>query len=133
MGSAEKKKRREVRQFLNRFSVRYGDRYFPLQDYEEARNMLIEFASPLEGLFDGLESRYSIAIFAWNLSLAPSEKRSELLDKFLAPIVRDSQEGRKAMEQLLESLVERRETLYPNETVLIVPRSNAESSQDEQE
>ena len=121
MGTGDKKKRREVQRFLNGFLLRDSSGSYPLREHAAGRDMLIEYAEPIEGFFESITTRYSIAIFAWNLSLAPVEKRGELMDSFLTPLVEGNEEGRKALTDLIDSLVERRETLYPNETLLVIP------------
>jgi hypothetical protein len=121
VGTGEKKRRREVNQFLNGFLMKDAKGSYPLRKYHDAREMIAEYAEPIEDLFESITTRYSIAVFAWNLSLAPVERRGELLDSFLQPLVEGSEEGRKTISDLIDSLVERRETLYPNETLLILP------------
>ncbi len=121
MGTGDKKKRREVNRVLNRFLLKDNSGSYPLREYPQARDMIAEFAAPLEGLFESVTTRYSIAVFAWNLSLAPEERRGELIDSFLQPLVEGNEEGRKSITNLIDSLVERRETLYPNETLLVLP------------
>ncbi|MBN1686857.1 MAG: hypothetical protein JW852_09400 [Spirochaetales bacterium] len=121
MGTGDKKKRREVHEFLNRFLLRDGSGSYPLREHTAARDMIAEFAEPLEGLFESISTRYSMAIFAWNLSLAPEDRRGELLDSFLTPLVQGNEEGRSTLSNLIDSLVERRETLYPGETLLVLP------------
>ena len=128
MGSAEKKQRREINTFLYRFSVRHQDQKYPLRDHAAARDMIVEYASPLEKLFENVPTRYSIAIFAWNLSLAPEDKRQELLEEFLSPLVQDNKEGKSTFTDLILSLIERRETLYPDETLVIVPHDETKSA-----
>lgn len=124
MGTAEKKQRREVNEFLNNFSLRYQKETYPLRERKNGRDMLVEFASPLETLFDSISTRLSFAIFAWNLSLAPKDRRNELLEEFLGPLVGDSEDGKKMVTDLIESLIERRESLYPEETVVVVPNDD---------
>ena len=121
MGTGEKKNRREVHEFLNRFLLKDSSGSYALREYTAARDMIAEFAEPLEGLFESITTRYSIAIFGWNLSLAPEERRGELIDSFLAPIVEGNEEGRRSLTGLIDSLVERRETLYPGEAFLVLP------------
>lgn len=124
MGTGEKKKRREVNQFLNRFLLKDNSGSYPLREHTDARDMIAEFAEPLEGLFESITTRYSIAVFAWNLSLVAEERRGELLENFIHPLVQGSEEGRKSISDLIDSLVERRETLYPNENLLVIPDEN---------
>ena len=133
MGTGDKKKRREVHQFLNRFLFKDDTGSYPLREHTKARDMLVEYAEPLEGLFESITTRYSIATFAWNLSLAPEERRGELVDSFLSPIVKGNEEGRKALTDLVDSLVDRRETLYPGETLLVLPDDSYVPPEDEEE
>ena len=121
MGTGEKKNRREVHEFLNRFLLKDGSGSYPLREHTAARDMIAEFAEPLEGLFDSIATRYSMAIFGWNLSLAQEERRGELIESFLAPLVEGNEEGRRTLTGLIDSLVERRETLYPGEVFLVLP------------
>ena len=121
MGSGEKKKRREIHRFLNRFLLKDDNGSYPLREYDAGRDMLAEFAEPLDGLFESTTTRYSMAIFAWNLSLVAEERRGELMNDFLSPLVAGDDEGRKALTDLIDSLVDRRETLYPGETLLVLP------------
>jgi hypothetical protein len=121
VGTGEKKRRREVNQFLNGFLLKDAKGSYPLRQYPDAREMIAEYAEPIEDLFESIATRYSIAVFAWNLSIAPVERRGELLDSFLQPLVEGNEEGRKTISDLIDSLVERRETLYPSETLLILP------------
>lgn len=83
--------------------------------------MIIEYAEPVRGLFDTLTTRYSMAIFAWNLSLVEEVRRDELIDEFITPLVGDNTEGRENVTQLITLLTDRRIDLYPNETFLILP------------
>jgi hypothetical protein len=121
VGTGEKKRRREVNRFLNGFLLKDNSGSYPLREYPEAREMIAEFAEPLEGLFESITTRYSIAVFAWNLSLVPEDRRGELLDSFLHPLVDGNTEGRQTIADLIDSLVERRETLYPQENLLVLP------------
>ncbi len=121
MGTGEKKKRRDISRFLNKFLMKDIENTYSIRENSAARDMIAEFAEPLDGLFESTSTRYSIAIFAWNLSLAPEDRRGELIDEFLEPLVQGSEEGRTALTTLIDSLVERRETLYPGETLLILP------------
>lgn len=121
MGTGDKKRRREIGRFLNRFLLRDGPSSYPIREHPSARDMIAEFADPLEGLFESTTTRYSVAIFAWNLSLAPEQRRGELVDEFLEPLIQGNEEGRKVLTDLIDSLVERRETLYPRENLLILP------------
>jgi len=121
MGTGEKKNRREVNRVLNRFVLREGETIYPVRTHPEARDMIIEFAEPVEGLFDTLTTRYSIAIFAWNLSLVPEERRAELTDQFITPLIGDNEEGKAVITELVEALTERRLDLYPDESFLILP------------
>lgn len=132
MGTGEKKRRREVNRFLNGFLLKDDKGSYPLRQYPDAREMIAEYAEPIEDLFESIATRYSIAVFAWNLSLAPVERRGELLDSFLHPLVEGNEEGRKTISDLIDSLVERRETLYPNETLLVLP-DDSYSPDDENE
>jgi len=133
VGTGDKKQRREVHRFLNRFMLKDNSGSYSLREHEAARDMIMEYANPLEGLFESITTRYSIAIFGWNLSLAPPDRRNELADSFLSPIVGDNEEGRTALTQLVDSLVERRETLYPGETLLILPDDSYVEPEDEEE
>ncbi len=121
MGTGDKKKRREIHQFLNRFLLKDDKGSYSLREHEEARDMLAEYAEPLDGLFESTTTRYSMAIFAWNLSLVAEDRRGELMDDFLTPLIEGNDEGRKSLTDLIDSLVERRETLYPGETLLVLP------------
>ncbi len=121
MGTGDKKKRREIHRFLNRFLLKDDSGSYPLREHDAARDMLAEYAEPLDGLFETTTTRYSVAIFAWNLSLVPEQRRGELMDDFLSPLVGEDGEGRKTLTDLIDSLVERRETLYPGETLLVLP------------
>jgi hypothetical protein len=125
MGTGEKKKRREINGFLNRFLLKDATNAYAVRENPAARDMIAEFAEPLDGLFETISTRFSIAIFAWNLSLVHEERRPELLEEFLEPLVHENEEGRKTLTDLIDSLVERRETLYPNETLLILPDESA--------
>jgi hypothetical protein len=131
MGTGEKKKRREISRFLNKFLMKDVDNTYAIRENPAARDMIAEFAAPLEGLFETTSTRYSIAVFAWNLSLAPEDRRGELMNEFLEPLVQGSEEGRTALTELIDSLVERRETLYPGETLLILPDSSYIEPEDE--
>ena len=133
MGTGEKKKRREISKFLNKFLMSDGENSYAIRENSAARDMIAEFAAPLEGLFETTSTRYSIAVFGWNLSLAPEDRRGELMDEFLEPIVQGSEEGRVTLTELIDSLVERRETLYPGETLLILPDSSYSETEDEDE
>ena len=53
------------------------------------------------------------------------------MNEFLEPLVQGSEEGRTALTELIDSLVERRETLYPGETLLILPDSSYVEPEDE--
>lgn len=131
MGTGEKKRRREIHQFLNRFLLKDDKGSYSLREYEAGRDMIAEFAEPLEGLFESTTTRYSMAIFAWNLSLVAEERRGELMDDFLTPLVGGDEEGRKALTDMIDSLVERRETLYPGETLLVLPDDSYIPPEDE--
>ena len=121
MGTGEKKQRREIHHFLNRFLLKDDKGSYSLREHEAARDMLAEFAEPLDGLFESTTTRYSVAIFAWNLSLVPEDRRGELIDDFLSPLIEGNDERRKTLVNLIDSLVDRRETLYPDENLLILP------------
>ncbi|MBT3273683.1 MAG: hypothetical protein HN368_11040 [Spirochaetales bacterium] len=121
MGTGEKKKRREINGFLNSFLLRDGENSYPLREHHAARDMIAEFAEPMKGLFETTTTRYSVAVFAWNLSLAEEDRRGELMESFLEPLVQGNEEGLRVLTDLIESLVDRRETLYPQETLLILP------------
>jgi hypothetical protein len=121
VGTGEKKKRREIHQFLNKFLLKDDKGSYSLREHEAGRDMLAEFAEPLDGLFESTTTRYSMAIFAWNLSLVSEDRRGELMDDFLSPLIEGNEEGRKSLTDLIDSLVERRETLYPGETLLVLP------------
>lgn len=132
MGSGEKKKRREIHQFLNRFLLKDDKGSYSLREHDAGRDMLAEFAEPLDGLFESTTTRYSMAIFAWNLSLVAEDRRGELMDDFLGPLVAGNDEGRKALTDLIDSLVDRRETLYPGETLLVLPDDSYIPPEDDQ-
>ncbi len=121
MGTGEKKSRREVNRFLSKFSLQDAKTAYPLGAHPKARDIIVEFAEPLEGLFDTFATRYSMAIFAWNLSMASEERRSKAIDEFTASFIGDSEEGRRAVGGLLEAMVERRLDLYSDKVFLIVP------------
>lgn len=121
MGTGEKKYRREINRVLNHFVLRDGEMDYPVRDHPDAREMIIEFAEPLNGLFESLTTRYSMAIFAWNLSLVQEERRPELMTEFLTPIVGDNEEGLQTISELIDALVERRIEHYPEDTFLILP------------
>lgn len=121
MGTGDKKYRREINELLNRFVLREGDTIYPIQHHPDARDMIVEFVEPVKGLFESVATRYSVAIFAWNLSLAPENRRGELIGDFISPLVGDSGEGKRVFADLILSLVERRLSLYTDETFLILP------------
>jgi hypothetical protein len=130
MGTGEKKNRREIQRVLNRFALRDAETTFPVRDHPEARDMIIEFAAPVEGLFDTLTTRYSMAIFAWNLSLVEEERRMEYIDEFITPLVGENETGRKTVTDVILALIERRLDLYPKETFLILPLGSDEVADD---
>lgn len=131
MGTGEKKHRREANRVLNRFSIRYGDDVYPFREHLAAKDMLAEYAKPMDGLFDTLTTRYAVAVFAWNLSLVPEERREALVQEFIDPLIGDSEEGKKTLSNLIEAMVERRESLYPDENGLILPTEEEEQEQEE--
>ena len=126
MGSGEKKNRREVERVLNRFVLRDGEETYPFRTHPEARDMIVEFAKPLEGLFGSLMTRYSFAIFAWNLSLVEEERRHELAAEFLSPLMGENEEGKSSLTELLTALTARRLEHYPEEEFLILPSDDDE-------
>ena len=50
MGTGEKKKRREISRFLNKFLMKDVDNTYAIRENPAARDMVAEFAAPLEGL-----------------------------------------------------------------------------------
>jgi len=126
MGSGDKKIRREVNRVLNRFSIRYGEEVYPFREHLAAKEMLIEYAQPLEGLLDTLTTRYAVAVFAWNLSLVDETRRAELIEEFIEPLMGENDEGKTTLTNLIEAMVGRREDLYPQETGLILPTEDEE-------
>ena len=121
MGSGEKKSRRELQRVLNNFALHEGETVYPIRDHPDARDMIVEFAKPLDGLFDTLTTRYSVAIFAWNLSLIDEAERSGYTDEFLTPLLGDNAEGKEVITELISALTARRLDLYAEENFLILP------------
>ncbi len=132
MGSGEKKARREINKVLNKFVLKDGEIVYPLRNFPDARDMIVEFAQPLEGLFDSLTTRYSVAIFAWNLSLIPEEQREGYIEEFITPLLGENEEGKTIITKLIHTLAERREESYPKETYLILPSEEEVDREDEE-
>ena len=126
MGTGEKKSRRELQRVLNHFALHEGEMVYPLRDHPDARDMVVEFAKPLDGLFDTLTTRYSVAIFAWNLSLVDESERSGYTDEFLTPLLGDNEEGKEVISELISALTERRLDLYAEENFLILPSESGD-------
>ena len=126
MGTGEKKSRRELQRVLNNFALHEGETVYPIRDHPDARDMIVEFAKPLEGLFDTLTTRYSVAIFAWNLSLIDEAERAGFTDEFLTPLLGDNDEGKEVLTELISALTERRLDLYAEENYLILPSETDE-------
>ena len=116
----------EIDRVLDRFSVRDGDGVRLLKEDLDVREMLVRFAEPLNGLFGSLTTRYAVAVFAWNLSIAPEEHRDELMAEFVDPLVEGNEEGRQTLRELITSLIDRRDALYPDESLLILPTEDPE-------
>ena len=112
MSTGDKKARREINKVLNKFVLREGEIVYPLRQYPDARDMIVEFAEPIEGLFESLTTRFSVAIFAWNLSLIEEQKRDEYIDEFITPLLGENEEGRTIITKLIHTLAKRREKSY---------------------
>ena len=132
MGTGEKKERREIQRVLHKFMLRDDSGDYPVKEHPEARDMIIEYAEPVEGLFESLVTRYSIAVFAWNLSLVPDERRTELINEFISPLLGENDEGREAITEVMLVLVARRIELYPEESFLILPMESTDDEENEE-
>ena len=120
----------EIDRILDHFSLKDGDEVRLVKDDPDVKDMLMQFAEPLNGLFGSLATRYAVAVFAWNLGTVPDERREELMSSFIDPMVRDDEEGQATLRELIISLLDRREALYPDETSVILPTEDPDEDTD---
>jgi hypothetical protein len=125
MGTEKKRRRRAENRIFQDYLVAFDGTRRPLKHTPAAMEMLREFARPLRSLIEEEQTRYSIAIFAWNLSLMPPERHEELIAEFLDPIVPRDSTSRTPLIGLIHAMIERRRTHYAREDVAFLPIGEA--------
>lgn len=118
-------------EILNRFVAWMNGEGYPVKDHPEIGKLILEYASPLNGYFDGLSTRLSIAIFAWNISLIPEEERFAFIDSFLEPLVAGDPEGKQAFSDIIFTMIERKTEMFPEDDMLILPEDEVPSKKND--
>jgi hypothetical protein len=63
----------------------------------------------------GLHELYSLCVLAWNTALLPENQHEEVLDKIVREcVIRGTESDRRTFRRLIESMVERKKTQFPN-------------------
>ncbi|HUZ16747.1 MAG TPA: hypothetical protein VMV68_00050 [Spirochaetia bacterium] len=121
MGTRDKRNRRAENRVFQDYTIAIGNNRYPMKDSRSAKEMVREFASPLAPFVDEERSLYSVAIFAWNISMLPAERHDELIDEFIAPLAERGTEGSAHLKEVIRALIERRLKAYPREEVAFLP------------
>jgi hypothetical protein len=125
MGTAKKRQRRNEKRVFSDYLIAFEGRRIPLKESDSAMDMLREFSEPLARFLDDERTLYSISIFAWNVSLMPPEKRDELIEEFIMPLVKERGETRGPLINMIKAMIDRREKLYAREDVAFLPVGDA--------
>ena len=126
----DEESRSEIDKLFSSFAIHEGDETHPLAQNREYQEMLIKFIEPLNGLFDSVTTRLTVAVFAWNLSVAQEENQEEYMTTFVDTLMPESDEGETSLRELIISLVDRRDALFPDETSMILPVESGEDLQE---
>ncbi len=121
MGTSEKRKRRAANRIFQSYTVLVGNTRIPLRDSPSAKDLLREFAAPFAPFAGSEQLLYFIAISAWNLSQFDDERRARLTDELVTSLSPGATEASRRLRDVLDALVERRVTLYRNETIAFIP------------
>jgi hypothetical protein len=86
---------------------------------EKMSELLEQFAEPyMENVTitnQGLHKLYTLCVMAWNAALLPDNEQEAVIDKLVnAYITRGTEADRRTFRRLVESMVERKKTHFPN-------------------
>ena len=86
---------------------------------EKMSEVLEQFADPyMENVTiedQGLHKLYSLCVLAWNAALLPENQQEEVIDRVVRECVtRGTEADRRIFRRLVESMIERKKTHFPN-------------------
>lgn len=120
MGTAEKKRRREISRELQGYSFVFNGVAYPLSASKSASKMLVEFSLPLFEALPSYSFAIALGVLSWNLGLLDPEERPRRIEEFVAATIPDEGDARANVRRLIELMLSRKAEHYAEEPLYFV-------------